>query len=98
MCPTCSLDFAFKEFQRAWAKNDYDDMCFAAAEDENGVRHTFREALFDFVKQTMPKEFDWSIHSEQRYVEDVTYFYVEARNTISTIDRLPYYFVFTVEA
>lgn len=96
MCEMCSLNLKFKSFENAWLMNEKDRICFSRAEDEEGILHTFREALITYVQEIMPKEYDWSIRSSG-YINDIySCIYVEAYNPLSTYE-IPYIYVFNVE-
>lgn len=96
MCEMCSLNSKFEAFENAWLADEEDRICFYQAEDENGVVHTFREALVDYIQKVMPKRFDWSIHTSG-YIDDFySCIYVEAYDPHSSYE-IPYHYVFNVE-
>lgn len=96
MCPACSLDYKFANFEKAWLKDEKNKICFPYAYDEFGVKHTFRESLITFVQEVMPKEFDWSVRTSHCEDKECSCIYVEAQNNLSAL-KTPYYFVFNVE-
>ena len=96
MCQMCSLDLKLKAFENAWLMDEDAHICFSRAEDENGILHTFREALITYIQEVMPEGYDWSVRSSG-YINDIySCVYVEAYNPLSSYE-IPYIFVFNVE-
>lgn len=96
MCQMCALDVKFKAFEKAWLMNENTRICFSQAEDENGILHTFREALITYIQEIVPKNYDWSVHTSGYINDDYSCIYVEAYNPLSNYD-IPYIYVFNVE-
>ena len=69
MCQMCTLDVKFKAFENAWLMSEDARICFSQAEDENGILHTFREALITYIQEVVPKGYDWSVRSSG-YIND----------------------------
>lgn len=96
MCQMCSLDLKLKAFEEAWLMDEDARVCFSRAEDENGILHTFREALITYIQEVIPQGYDWSVHSSGYINDDYSCIYIEVYNSLSNYN-IPYIYVFNVE-